>query len=408
MKNNLKRTLLALLLVFSMVLPSVSILAAGPVKMYATDGRTVQVDSNDVDAWKAVGWHEGTESIGVYAADGRTMYVFYKDLAAYKNVGWYILPPVTMYAADGRTMLVDGAEVEAYKNVGWFVSPPITMYAPDGRTVLAAGTDVAAWKAVGWYDYKIITVYNNTGNSMVIAENALSEYKSKGWHEGSETIGMYSADDRTTYAFYKDLAEFFNVGWYTEPVSGNKTEVETFVNNFFKTLQSGNMTSLSYFCQPGSGAYDEFTSIAGNMVQSIDGLKEMGLSQSDISEIMTDMYKSLFGELSYEIFNVTVNGNEATVGCRMTIPDYSSVHTDNVDMESILIKAFSDAGYPMWKLATMSEYEIMKIMPKVMKSVMKSYTTSLINAAKRNGTIVEEGTIKLKKIGGQWLVVDTN
>ncbi|MBR3932648.1 MAG: hypothetical protein IKJ68_01910 [Clostridia bacterium] len=222
MKHSLKTTLLALLLIFSMTIPSVCSFASSAVTMYAPDGRTAQVASTDVEAWRSVGWHEGKESIGVYAADGRTMYVFYKDLAAYKNVGWYILPPVTMYAADGRTLLVDGAEIEAYKNVGWFVSPPVTMYAPDGRTAFVAGSDVVAWKKVGWYDYKVITVYNSSGNSKVVATSSLSTYKSKGWHEGNETIGLYSADDRTMYVFYKDLAAYLKVGWYTKPVPNYK------------------------------------------------------------------------------------------------------------------------------------------------------------------------------------------
>lgn len=226
--------LLALFMLLATVSLTASALTEATVTMYTLDGRTAQIEAKNIEAWKAVGWHEGSESIGVYAADGRTMYVFYKDLAAYKNVGWYISPVVTMYAADGRTIQIADVEIEEYKKVGWYVSPVVTVYAPDGRAVQIASIDVEAWKAVGWYDYKVTTVYNNSGNSMVIAENSLSAYKSKGWHEGTETIGLYSADDTTIYVFYKDLAAYLNVGWYTKPVPNYKKAYADVLYNYMK------------------------------------------------------------------------------------------------------------------------------------------------------------------------------
>ena len=93
------------------------------VIMYAPDGRTAEVLSSEVEAYKNVGWY--TEPVvQMYAADGRTLYVGQSEVEAYKNVGWYTEPVVQMYAADGRTLYVGQSEVEAYKNVGWYTSPP--------------------------------------------------------------------------------------------------------------------------------------------------------------------------------------------------------------------------------------------------------------------------------------------
>ena len=58
----------------------------------------------------------------------------------------------TMYAPDGRTIEINKSEIEAYKSVGWYVEPVRTMYAPDGRTIVIAQSETEAYKNVGWYE----------------------------------------------------------------------------------------------------------------------------------------------------------------------------------------------------------------------------------------------------------------
>ena len=108
---------LCLLLAFSCV----SAGAEPEVLMYAADGRTLSVNSSEVEAYKAVGWY-AEPVVLMYAADGRTLYVINSEVEAYKAVGWYTEPVVLMYAADGRTLYVINSEVEAYKAVGWYTT----------------------------------------------------------------------------------------------------------------------------------------------------------------------------------------------------------------------------------------------------------------------------------------------
>ena len=92
------------------------------------------------------------ETVKMYALDGRTENVDKNDVEAWKKVGWYTMPVVTMYAPDGRAESVDKNDVEAWKKVGWYTVPVKTLYAPDGRISVVDKNDVDAWKKVGWFE----------------------------------------------------------------------------------------------------------------------------------------------------------------------------------------------------------------------------------------------------------------
>ncbi len=62
--------------------------------------------------------------------------------------------PVTlMYAPDGRTIVVETDQVEAYKNVGWYENESdvtVRMVSRDKRSIVVYRSEVDAYKAVGW------------------------------------------------------------------------------------------------------------------------------------------------------------------------------------------------------------------------------------------------------------------
>lgn len=89
------------------------------VTMYAADGRTQQINSLEVEAYKSVGWYT-ERPVPMYAADGRTLYMVPSEVEAYEAVGWSKTEPkkVPMYSSDGRTIYVLESQVDAYKNVG--------------------------------------------------------------------------------------------------------------------------------------------------------------------------------------------------------------------------------------------------------------------------------------------------
>lgn len=101
-------------------------------KMYAVDGRTIEVLAEEVEAYKNVGWYSSPDDfpkVVLYATDGRTIDVLPNEVDAYLNVGWYRTAedatPVTLYSTDGRTISVANAEVPSYLAVGWFLTKPV-------------------------------------------------------------------------------------------------------------------------------------------------------------------------------------------------------------------------------------------------------------------------------------------
>lgn len=113
------RTTAGLLITLSLLLSQT--VYAQAVTMYAADGRTLQIEQSEIEAYEAVGWYREPPYL-MYAADGRTLYVLTSEIEAYEAVGWYREPLRSMYAKDGRVLAVPENEVEAYQNVGWFIS----------------------------------------------------------------------------------------------------------------------------------------------------------------------------------------------------------------------------------------------------------------------------------------------
>ena len=85
-------------------------------KMYSLDGRSVDVNYDDAQAWRNVGWYDQPVQ-QVYSLDGRTEIIYQSQLAAWKRVGWYEEPVTVMYALDGRTLICPTANVAANKKV---------------------------------------------------------------------------------------------------------------------------------------------------------------------------------------------------------------------------------------------------------------------------------------------------
>ena len=117
--------ILCLLLTTAMLLTMVTpVMAASEatVKMYAVDGRTIDVPQSKVAAYKKVGWYEGTT---MYAADGRTTKVSPFKVADYKKVGWYDKRAdayTLLYSADGRITEAPKGKVKDYTAAGWKTS----------------------------------------------------------------------------------------------------------------------------------------------------------------------------------------------------------------------------------------------------------------------------------------------
>lgn len=73
--------------------------------------------------------------IKMYAPDGRTIDVKIIEKDAYINVGWYEVPVMVVYAADGRTLVIPKDELDAYINVGWYENQSDIPSSANGKLV---------------------------------------------------------------------------------------------------------------------------------------------------------------------------------------------------------------------------------------------------------------------------------
>lgn len=197
-----------------------------------------------------------------------------------------------------------------------------------------------------------------------------------------------------------------------EPVKEEKgksdeEEVEAFVDDFFKTFQSGDLEALADYFKESSDAYDEIMSSFNmdDITEMTSGMEELGLSEDDTADIITNVFEALFGQLEYEIGDIEVDGDKATVEYTMSIPDYSKVDQNSIDMDSLLMEILEDSGYDMEKLSTMTEDDLKDIMPEIMGTVMDSFVDAMIDAAKDLDPMEESGNFELEKVDGEWLIV---
>ena len=162
--------------------------------MYASDGRTITVNSADVELWKNVGWFETEEDAKI----------------------------ITMYSTDGRTIDVPQYYREAYKKVGWYDTREevsITMYSMDGRSLEVFKDLGEEYSAVGWY-YNLsdvtVKMYDGNGNEFTVFKDNVKEERKKGLSTNKNDVmqPMLATDGRIIYIPFKDIEAYEQVGWY--------------------------------------------------------------------------------------------------------------------------------------------------------------------------------------------------
>ncbi len=149
---------------------------AETTELYALDGRTIEVESEEVE---------------LYIADG---------------MGWFLEKPVTMYALDGRDLVVPADRVEAYQAVGWYleddlkkeqeknkepvitqpVETTVNVQYKDGTVVNVPVADLEAYKTLGWIKFEganaeTVIMYDASGNEKAVLLSEVAKYESEGW-----------------------------------------------------------------------------------------------------------------------------------------------------------------------------------------------------------------------------------
>lgn len=126
----------------------------------------------------------------MYAPDGRYIDVEETEIQLWKDVGWYEFPVSAMYAPDGRSIVVDKAEVQLWKNVGWYEFPVRAMYAPDGRVITVNSDEILAWQNVGWYTEPVALMQNGSERKYVLSSET-ELYRRSGWFTTEQYAGLY-------------------------------------------------------------------------------------------------------------------------------------------------------------------------------------------------------------------------
>lgn len=191
----MNRRIFCLMMTFVIMFTSFIPFVEADSTLYASDGRTINVNSDDVERWKNVGWFETAEDakiITMYSMDGRTLDIpqYYRE--AYNKVGWYNTREevvITMYSMDGRSLEVYKDLGEAYRNVGWY------------------------------YNLSDVTekMYDSKGNEYTIFKDNIEAERKKGLSTNKNDVMqiMFSADGRFLFVPYEDVEAYNKVGWYT-------------------------------------------------------------------------------------------------------------------------------------------------------------------------------------------------
>ena len=161
-----------------------------------------------------------------------------------------------LYAPDGRTINVHESEVGAYVNVGWYEYPVVTMYAPDGRSVVVSESRVHEWEMTGWINgNKKTVIYAGDGRMATIPLWQKSTYLGLGWY-GDPVYEYYHNTSVPNYGYVtKEPIEAFNIIYdshfysYTSTVDNvNKYMIYLAENGWklFEKNKEGNMEDRAF------------------------------------------------------------------------------------------------------------------------------------------------------------------
>ncbi len=162
----------------------------------------------------------------LYASDGRTLTVSDERVEAFKKVGWYETPEeaqlITMYATDGRTISIAAFHREAFEKVGWYNTieeVTYTMYSEDGRSLRVFKDEGELYRQVGWF-YNIedvsVKMYDADGNEHLVFNANIEEAKKNGLTPYRFEVQqlMFAADGRIIYVPFELAEAYEKVGWY--------------------------------------------------------------------------------------------------------------------------------------------------------------------------------------------------
>lgn len=135
--------------------------AEGTVWLYAPDGIRCEVAEEEVEEFlqKGYGREKSDVVTKLYAYDGRSINVFNAEVQNYLDVGWHHYEDAItyLYTDEGRCLKIYKGEEETYLRLGWkkYENATATLYATDGRTLTIFKCEKETYLALGWHTRKL-------------------------------------------------------------------------------------------------------------------------------------------------------------------------------------------------------------------------------------------------------------
>lgn len=122
----------------------------------------------------------------------------------------------------------------------------------------------------------------------------------------------------------------------------------------------------------------------------------------------SEIFKAIFGTMTYTVDNCVVEGDKAQVTVTLTSPDFESInldeYVDDAEMEAVALEALLSNGYTLEDLQTADEAELEIMADIVLKATIDYTVNGLLEATKSADKISETSVIELVFADGRWLV----
>lgn len=246
------------------------------VTMYASDGRTITVGNDEVEAYKAVNWHENISEVTatLYAKDGRTLTVFVDEIPLYLKLNWYRSDPnakmVALTFDDGPSKYTEAIlnQLEKYgaKATFFVVGNRVSQYSDILKRESELGMEIGNHS----WDHANLTKLSESGikAQKTQTDNAVSAVTGKNTTLFRPPYGSKSTAVASAYNMPLILWSVDTLDWKTRNA---KSTVDAVMNN----VKDGDIVLM----------HDIYESSAKAAVELIPKLIEKGYQLVTVSEL---------------------------------------------------------------------------------------------------------------------------
>ncbi len=246
------------------------------VTMYADDGRTILVDSDQVEAYKSVNWHTDIAEVTktLYAKDGRTMTAFLSEIPTYLSLNWYSYPPhrkmVALTFDDGPSsyteQILDTLNRHGAKATFFVVGNRVNNYQDILLRTASMGMEIGNHS----YSHPQLTK---------LSWNGLIEEKSKTDNNIYSIIGAYPTVFRPPYgSTSQTVAAAFGkpvILWSVDTLDWKSRNKNSVVNSVMSTVKDGDIILM----------HDIYSSTAAAVTEIVPRLIKEGYELVTVSEL---------------------------------------------------------------------------------------------------------------------------